>query len=302
VWDARALVELQDEVNGKAGERRTLRDAMHRYADEVAPTHKGARWELVRLAAMERHRAMPAAVPLAKLTAAHFADWQRARSAEIGPGSLRRERSLLGSVLSWARRDWAWMQHAPLADVRAPQAPPHSERVISWGEVRAMLRALSWVPEPWHKPQTARQVVAGAFLLSLRTGMRAGELLDMEWPRVSGRVAKLPRTKNGTARAVPLSAKALRLLERMRGCHETQVFPVAEGTRDATFRSARTRAGLSGFTFHSARHTAATRIGATVGQPGRPTFPEFCRIFGWQDPKNALIYVNTSAETLAGRL
>jgi hypothetical protein len=51
-----------------------------------------------------------------------------------------------------------------------------------------------------------------------------------------------------------------------------------------------------------ARHTAATRIGAKVGQPGRLTFPEFCRVFGWTDPRNAMIYVNPSAETLAGKL
>ena len=72
--------------------------------------------------------------------------------------------------------------------------------------------------------------------------------------------------------------------------------------RTTTFRKARDRAGLAGFTFHDARHTAATRIGATVGQPGRLTFPEFCKVFGWRDPKHALIYVNPTAATLAEKM
>lgn len=52
----------------------------------------------------------------------------------------------------------------------------------------------------------------------------------------------------------------------------------------------------------AARHTEATRIGRTVGQPGRLSFPEFCKVFGWRDPKHALIYVNPTAAELAQKL
>lgn len=72
--------------------------------------------------------------------------------------------------------------------------------------------------------------------------------------------------------------------------------------RDQTFRRGREKADLSGFTFHDARHTAATRIGATVGQVGKLSFPEFCYVFGWKDPKHALIYVNPDPESLADKL
>jgi len=88
----------------------------------------------------------------------------------------------------------------------------------------------------------------------------------------------------------------------MRGHDREDVFLLGPGTRDAIFRRARERAGLSGFTFHDARHTAATRIGASVGQPGRLSFPEFVKVFGWRDPKHALIYVNPTADALADKL
>lgn len=46
----------------------------------------------------------------------------------------------------------------------------------------------------------------------------------------------------------------------------------------------------------------AENRGATVGQAGRLSFPEFCKVFGWKDPKYALVYCNPSAESLAGKL
>lgn len=163
-----------------------------------------------------------------------------------------------------------------------------------------MLRTLGW--EPRRRPTGMQALTGAAMLLALRTGMRAGELTGMQWEHVHGSWVRLPMTKNGSARDVPLSPKAQRLIEHLRGLDAERVLPLTTASLDALFRKARVRAGLAGFTFHDARHTAATRIGATVGQPGRLTFPEFCRVFGWRDPAHALIYVNTSAADLAARL
>ncbi len=90
--------------------------------------------------------------------------------------------------------------------------------------------------------------------------------------------------------------------ECLHGLDEERPLPVTVQVLDATFRRARDGAGLSGFTFHASRHTAATWIGATVGQPGRLSFPEFVRVFGWRDPRNAMVYVNTRAEALARKI
>jgi hypothetical protein len=91
-------------------------------------------------------------------------------------------------------------------------------------------------------------------------------------------------------------------VELLRPPEEASVFLLAPGARNTFYRCARNRARLSGFTFYDARHTAATWIGATVGQPRKLSFPEFVKVFGWRDPKNAMIYVNPSAESLAEKL
>jgi len=70
------------------------------------------------------------------------------------------------------------------------------------------------------------------------------------------------------------------------------------GSIDTHFRNAKGRAGLSGFTFHDSRHTAATWI----GRSGKLQLVELCRMFGWSNPRMAMVYFNATAEDMANRL
>ena len=103
-------------------------------------------------------------------------------------------------------------------------------------------------------------------------------------------------TKNGSARDVPLSPVARRLIAQMRGWDDVSVFGLQSQTLDALFRRARDRAGLAGFTFHDARRTAATRISKRVD------VLMLCRIFGWKNPKMSMVYYAPTASQIAGRL
>ena len=205
-WAVRRRAELKAQKNGNEGHKKTLRDAMRRYAEEVAPTHRGERWEQIRLAAFEGHDTLPITLPVGQITPQHLARWRQWRETKVGPASVRREMSLLGSVFTAARRDWHWIDASPLQDVRRPAAPPHSERTITKAEIKVMLRELGY---RWgRRPASVKQVVAYTLLLALRTGMRAGELAGMSWENVHDSWVRLPLTKNGSARDVPLSIKA----------------------------------------------------------------------------------------------
>lgn len=61
---------------------------------------------------------------------------------------------------------------------------------------------------------------------------------------------------------------------------------------------AKERAGLVELHFHDSRHTAATWI----GRSGRITVLEMCAMFGWRDPRHAMVYFNPSPGDIAGRL
>jgi integrase len=227
---------------------------------------------------------------MGNLTTTHFSEWRDARSRHVQAGTVLREISYLSAVLECARIEWQWIASNPIRDIRKPRMPDHREVTISPAQVRKILRAMGYSPS---KPvRTVAQAVATCFLTALRTGMRAGELTGLTWARVEADHAVLPVTKT-FPRKVPLSRKALRLIEKMRGYDPETVFGMTPQSLDANFRKYRDRAGLGGFTFHDSRHTAATMLSRKLD------VMDLCRMFGWTDTRMALRYYNPSASSIS---
>lgn len=299
-WKAMRYAELIELAEKPASGRHTLRDALTRYRDEIVPTKRGRRWEHVRIESFLNPLSapfLPRDVTLGKLGPESFAAWRDWRMTRVQAGTVLRELSLLSSVLTAARREWRWMTDNPLTDLRRPREPDHREVVITPDQVRAMLRALGWAPGA--PVRQVRQAVACCFLFALRTGMRAGEVAGLTWARVHAGYCSTPHKTGRTAeslRDVPLSRQAQRVIRQAEGWDEALVFGVARGSLDALFRKYRQRAGLDGFTFHDARHTAATMLSRKLD------VLTLCKMFGWSDPKQAMTYYNPKASDIARRL
>lgn len=293
-WAAMRATEIRAMATGEAGTVKTLADALRRYAEEVSPTKRGEMKEIIRLKAFER-QALPLRKKVGEVTTADLAAWRDSRLAVNARGSVLRDMTLLGHVFEVARREWQWIPANPMKDVRRPAEPDHRERIIASREIRGMLRALGHSRGP---VRSVSQAVAMAFLLALSTGMRAGEVAGLTWDRVRPDHVRLLETKNGTARDVPLSTVGRRIVERMRGWDRELVFGLKSQTLDALFRRARDRAGLAGFTFHDSRHSAATRLAMSR----RVDVLELCRVMGWKNPKQAMVYFNATASQIAARL
>lgn len=290
-WAAKRTTEIKAMAAGKGGSVKTLRQALVKYAEEVSPKKRGEAKEIIRLEAFKR-QALPLDRKLSELTTPHLVDWRDSRLKINARGSVLRDMTLLGSVLETARKEWKWIEVNPMRDVTRPENPDHRERLITGAEIRAMLRTLGY----GFPVRSVSQAVAACFLMALSTGMRAGELCGLTWGDVKGDFVRLPMTKNGSARDVPLSKFAQRLLERMKGWDKDLVFGIKSQTLDALFRKARDKAGLEGFTFHDSRHTAATRIAQKLH------VLDLCKVFGWKNPKQAAVYYNESASNIAKRL
>ena len=125
--------------------------------------------------------------------------------------------------------------------------------------------------------------------------MRAGEICSLTWGNVHDGYCHLPVTKT-KARDVPLTDKAMRLVEKMKGFDDKLVFGIKSQTLDALFRKTRDRVGLSGFTFHDSRHTAATWLSQ------RLDVLTLCKVFGWTNTSQALTYFNPKAQDIAKML
>jgi integrase len=279
-------------LKSKVTDQHTLGAAIDRYVLEVVPTKRGNNKEHIRFQAMKRD--MPINLPMADLTPEVIAEYRdKLLKRGLSAGSVLRYIGQLSSMLETARREWRWIAYNPVRDVRKPRAPDHREVTINTRQTRLMLKTLGYSPV---KPvRTVSQSCAAAFLFALRSGMRAGEICGLTWTNVHEDYCRLPVTKT-KPRDVPLMDKAVRILNRMRGFDDVLVFGIKSQTLDALFRKARVKAGLSGFVFHDARHSAATNLANKVD------VLTLCKIFGWTNTSQALTYYNPKVSDIAKRL
>jgi len=290
VWAAMRETELRHDPHQANG--KNVGDALKKYAKEVTPKRRGARWELLRLNLIARYPL--ASVKLEDLKPSHVAKWRDTRLTEVAPASVKRELVLIGTVLEIARREWGWIAKNPVKDVTKPTPPPPRDRRISDAEIERICFAFGY---EGGEAVLVKQRCAIAFLFAIETAMRAGEICGLRWKDVDlqKRVAKLPITKNGKARGVPLSSRAVELLELLPADTDS-VFNVLSGSLSTMFRAARQRAGIDELTFHDTRHEAITRL-ASVFNP-----LELARVVGHSNLSQLLVYYNATAEDLAGRL
>jgi integrase len=289
-WASMRETELRANAKKSPKEKYTLRDLLEKYRDEVSPSKRGEAWEVVRINKFLRST-LPIDKPLSKCTSEAIGAWRDSQT--ISAGSIIREFGLLSAVFEYARRELKWIEANPIKDVRKPKSPEHRDVTITRHQIKAMLKSFGYSPRL--RIASVSQSVAVMFLLALRSGMRAGELCSLTWSQVHDNYCVLPVTKT-TPRHVPLSKKAVKLINKMRGFDNKSVFSVSSATRDALFRRARDNAGLEGFTFHDARHTAATWISRKVD------VLTLCKIFGWSDTSQALTYYNPKAKDISSML
>jgi len=305
-WAAARETELRALADKPASEKHTLAEALVKYRDEVSPGKRGRRWEEVRANMMLRDPLLQVDKPIGQITPALLAAWRDRRVRQVSAGSVLREMGFLSAVLEEARREWGWIESNPMKDVRRPQAPDHREVVITRAQIKAMLGEMGYSPR--RPVRTVSQACAVCFLVALRTGMRAGELCGLTWDRVQAGYCRTPHKTGRLAtslRDVPLTPKAMALIERMRGWDDKLVFGIGTDSLSSLFRKYRNRAGLEGFTFHDSRHTAATWIAARMksnGLPAQQALLDLCKMFGWSKLDQALTYYNPSAADIAKRI
>jgi integrase len=283
-WATKTEADIMSLARGELP-RKTVLQALERYRDFESPKKRGQRWEVLRLDAFARE---PWADRwLTALTSDDLAQWRDRRLKVVTAGSVQRDFNLLRAVLTTARKEWKWIDRSPMDDVGNPGENRPRKRRVAWQEVKAICRALGYPGD------TKSAEVARAFLIALRTAMRAGEILSLtpEAVNLRTRVAVLTNTKNGDDRTVPLSRAAARLFKGWQG------WTVESGSMDALFRKARDRAGIHGLHFHDSRAEALTRLARKVD------VLTLAKISGHRDI-NLLsrVYYRETAEQIAPRL
>lgn len=266
----------------------TLGDLMRRYIKEVTPTKKSADSERMRLTKLLN--APMCDLPLSNLTTAPIAAYRDYRAKEAKPGTIARELGLLRTIIEVARKDWGvGLAENVVANVRKLPVKNARDRRLQAGEFERLMEALR---------RTRNKLVRPAIMLAIETGLRRGELLELKWSAIdlTNRTAHIPHTKTGYARTIPLTGRAIELLQALPRTGPL-VLPLSPMALRLAWNRVRERAGMPDLRFHDLRHEAISRF----AELGLSTV-ELAAISGHRDMRMLMRYTHLRPADLARKL
>lgn len=241
-------------VDRSEAESTTLKEALERYEREVSAFKKGHKQEKKRIAMWKEHDL--AERYLANLRGSDFAEYRDDRlKAGASPSTIRLDLALISHLFTVAQKEWRMESLSnPVRMIRMPApSKARDRRLTSAEEARVVGELRKICKNPYIIP---------AVQFAAESAMRQGELMSMrwEWVDLKRRVVELPETKNGEARSVPLSSKAVGILKALPRSICGRVFVVGQDYLSRVFSRAARQAGIEGVRFHDLRHEAASRL------------------------------------------
>jgi integrase len=293
----------------------TVADILERYRQEILPDKKSRQGpeSVIRiLTASELGRLSLAALSpeaLALYRDRRLKTVSRKTGRVVTSQTVRHEIALLSRVITHAIKEWGIpLPHGnPCLQIKMPaQAKARDRRLIDDEEER-LLAECGKSRNPWLRP---------VVIFAIETAMRAGEMLEkwelnketatrekksvgLQWSDIDlkKRTAHLPKTKNGEARTVPLSSRAVAVLESLPRSLDGRVFGTTYEAIHQSFVRACRRAGIEGLRFHDARHEATSRLFEKGFNP-----MEVSAITGHKTLQMLKRYTHLRAEDLAKRM
>lgn len=276
----------------KVLESTTLGDLLRRYQLEVTPKKRGHVQEAQRIDVLLRHDL--AHRTLIGLSASDLAAYRDERLQTVSPATALREIAIFSHVIEVAMKDWGMpLARNPAKAIRRPQVSNARERRLRGDEEARLLAACD----------TGRIACMRALIVvASDSGMRRGELLGLRWRDVAldRRIASLSLTKNGSARQVPLTSRAVEAIRSLwvdASTLDDRIFPLSPGALEQAWRRLCERAGVTGLRFHDLRHEAVSRLfekGLNV--------VEVSAISGHRELKMLKRYTHLSPDDLAARI
>ena len=288
-----------------AGRGISVRELFQKYVDNVIPPlpkrgeldpFKSSRNTLLRL--IRNSEFMNRRIN--QIKPVDIANWRDARLLEIKPDSVNREFTAISGVFTHAIKSHQITIENPARNAGRPKSPD-VRREVRWTDkdIQKLLKASGFKQE--EKPQLVKDYVGWALLVALETAMRAGEICKLKVSdfHPDRREVFLAKTKNGDARKVPLSRKAMEYFDLLTADRkpEEKIFP-RYASLSVYFREARTAAELSSdLRFHDMRHEAATRLSNKL-----VNVLELSAMTGHRSLKSLKRYYNPTSEEIAAKL
>ncbi|MFH7319265.1 integrase [Desulfurivibrio sp. D14AmB] len=253
--EVEAALNRDDYIPATAARATTVREALNRYRDEIFPRlAAGGEFEKARV---QRLIEALGDLSLSALDTAHVAQYRdKQLKAGLAAQTVKHDLGLLNRVLKCCVMDWG----IPLprgivtAQVRKPALPNGRDRRLVEDEEERLLAAAE---------ASRSQEIGPIIVIALETGARRGEIQNMTWKHINLAAGTwhIPITKTGVPRTVPLTNRAMEILQARPHRIDGRVWSTQrrDGITQAFTRVCR-RAGIENLRFHDLRHEATSRF------------------------------------------
>ena len=264
-------------------DKHTLHELLERYALEVLPRKRAPEPERYVLRALQR--SWLARKALRDIGPHDFAKFRDERLRDVAASTVRRQFNVLRHALKIAKTEWQWsVPYEFLCRIKLPEPVHFHVARVNEQQVNSLLRATE---------MQSNGEIGFAVRMALYTGMRRGELLNLNWTDVDLKVGtiQIRTSKNGRPRLIPIASEALIVLAS-RPLKSGPLFSISANCLRLAFERAKRKAGLD-VRFHDLRHEAISRLfeagftvpevqmisgHRTMSQLARYSHPEFARV------------------------
>ena len=275
-WAEQRQTELRDKKNGKIPDR-PFSDLMREYALTESPKKDGERWEVIRIKMFlgDGKVKIPnpiTLVSLRDLDSSDVATWRDGRSSQIKGESVRREWNLLSAICTWGVKEKKWLNENPFLVATKPDGGKPRNHIVSNDEIERIEYVSGYKRGVTQYMIHAR--TTAIWLFCIETGLRTGEACFLEWSDIKLNPDDIKKSvmmvtaimkggrKTGDPREVPLTLRAIEIIEEVRGLNEQYVFDLTPRQVDSHFRDSKKMAAMPKgvLTFRDSRATALTEM------------------------------------------
>jgi len=280
-----ALVE-SGKYQKAAHDFKTLECLLIKYRDEISLKKKGVSSETYRINHMLTSSITKK--PITELSPSLFAVYRDKRLRLVSPSSVRRELVILRHCLSTAINEWNTpISENPIFRIAIPKENKQRTRRVGHEELNCLLAGCS------------HSYLRLAIELAIETGMRRGELLNAKWEHIDRgkRLLHIPETKTGHSRAIPLSSKAIRVIEASENQQQEHILAISANALRLAWERLCKRCNIRNLRFHDLRHEAISRffeLGLSI--------PEVQLISGHRDVRMLMRYTHLKPEDVGLKL
>ena len=267
----------------------SLGKILERYRDTITVNKKGKSQEAYKIRQLIKHPI--SRTGLNALFPSLFATYRDDRLKVVSSTTVRKECALLSHAINIAKKEWACdIKINPLTQIKLPINNPPRKRRLESGEFEKLSQAFIENNNIWIYP---------LFIMAIETAMRRGELLSINRNNLynNNSLCRLPNTKNGEERIVPLSPSAIQIIKMLPSTLDGKLFPILPSAIRYLWKKACLKVGIENLCFHDLRHEAISRLfekGLNV--------MEVAAITGHKDLRMLRVYTHLRPEYLVKKL